>query len=117
MKSLPSLILRIHLVTQEHIGHGRIELLENIRCCGSISAAGRAMNMSYRHAWVLVDQMNRACGCAVVETQEGGKHGDGTVVTPFGLSLVARYRKIQRSVESATRNELLAPRADMGFGG
>jgi molybdate transport system regulatory protein len=75
------------------------------------------MNMSYRHAWVLVDQMNQACGCAVVETQEGGKDGGGAVLTPFGLSFVARYRKIQRSVENATRNELLALRADMGFGG
>jgi molybdate transport system regulatory protein len=61
--------------------------------------------------------MNRSCGCAVVETQEGGKHGGGAVLTPFGHSLVARYRKVQRSVESAARKELLALRADMGFGG
>ena len=111
---IPSLILRIYLDAEGHIGHGKIELLENIRSCGSISAAGRAMNMSYRHAWVLVDQMNRSCARAVVETQEGGKHGGGAVLTPFGLSLVARYRKIQHSVETAARKELLALQADLG---
>ena len=110
---IPSLILRIYLDVEGHIGHGKIELLENIRSCESISVAGRAMNMSYRHAWVLVDQMNRSCARAVVETQEGGKHGGGAVLTPFGLSLVARYRKIQRSVQSAVRKELLALQADL----
>ena len=73
-KSHPTLSLRIYL-DEGHIGHGKIELLENIRSCGSISAAGRAMNMSYRRAWLLVNEMNRMCGQAVVETHEGGKHG------------------------------------------
>ena len=108
------MILRIYLDVEGHIGHGKIELLENIRSCESISVAGRAMNMSYRHAWVLVDQMNRSCGRAVVETQEGGKHGGGAKLTPFGASLVAHYRKIERSVQTATRKELLELRADMG---
>jgi molybdate transport system regulatory protein len=49
-KSLPSLSLRIDFDVLGHIGHGKIELLENIRSCGSISAASRAMNMSYRRA-------------------------------------------------------------------
>ena len=109
-----SLILRIYLDAQEHIGHGKIELLENIRSCGSISAAGRAMNMSYRHASVLLDQMNRACGCAVVEAQEDGKHGGGAKLTLFGASLIARYRKIERLVGDATHKELLALSAEIG---
>ena len=75
LKSLPSLSLRIDLGTRKRIGPGKIQLLENIRACGSISAAGRAMNMSYRRAWLLVNEMNRMCGQAVVETREGGKHG------------------------------------------
>ena len=112
-KSHPTLSLRIYL-DEGHIGHGKIELLENIRSCGSISAAARAMNMSYRRAWLLVDDMNRIGRQAVVETQEGGKHGGGAVLTPLGLSLVARYRKIQRSVETAARKELLALQADLG---
>jgi molybdate transport system regulatory protein len=93
---------------------GKIQLLENIRFCGSISAAGRAMNMSYKRAWDLVDEINRICRRAPVERQVGGINGGGAILTPFGLSLIARYRKIERSVESAAHKELLALRADMG---
>ena len=112
--SLPSLSVRIDLDTDGRIGLGKILLLENIRACGSISAAGRAMDMSYKRAWDLVDEINRVCGRAAVERQAGGKNGGGAVLTPFGVSLVARYRKIERSAESAARKELLALRADIG---
>jgi molybdate transport system regulatory protein len=112
--SLPSLSIRIDLDAKSRIGPGKIELLENIHACGSISAAGRAMEMSYRRAWVLVDEINRICRRAAVERQVGGKHGGGAILTPFGLSLVARYRKIERSAESAAGNELLALQADIG---
>jgi molybdate transport system regulatory protein len=113
--SRPSLSVRIDLDTQARIGPGKIQLLENIRSCGSISAAGRAMNMSYKRAWDLVDEINRICKRAAVERQAGGKNGGGAVLTPFGLSLVTRYRKIQRSAESAARKELLALRADISI--
>ena len=112
--SLPSLSVRIDLNTEARIGPGKIQLLENIRACGSISAAGRAMDMSYKRAWDLVDETNRICGRAAVERQVGGKDGGGATLTSFGLSLVARYRKIERSAESVARKELLALRADMG---
>src|SRR6516165_422197 len=105
---IPSLILRIYLDAEGHIGHGKIQLLENIRSCGSISAAGRAMNMSYRHAWALVDEVNRVCKRPAVQPREGGKHGGGATLTPFGVSLVARYRKIERLVGSAVHKEMLA---------
>jgi molybdate transport system regulatory protein len=112
--SLPSLSVRIDLDTEGRIGPGKIQLLENIRACGSISAAGRAMDMSYKRAWDLVDEINRLCGREAVERQVGGRNGGGAILTPFGLSLVARYRKIERSVESAARKELFALRADIG---
>ena len=112
--SLASLSVRIDLNTGCSIGPGKIELLESIHTCGSISAAGRAMDMSYRRAWLLVDEINRICGRAAVERQVGGKNGGGAVLTPFGVSLVARYRKIKRSAESAARKELIALQADMG---
>ena len=113
--SLPSLSVRIDLATEGRIGPGKIQLLENIRSCGSISAAGRAMNMSYKRAWDLVDEINHICKRAAVERQAGGKNGGGAMLTPFGLSLVTRYRKIERSAESAARKELIALRADMGL--
>ena len=110
---LPTLSIRIDLDTDGRIGPGKIQLLETIRTCGSISAAGRAMNMSYKRAWDLVDDINRICRRAAVERQKGGKDGGGAILTPFGLSLVTRYRKIERSIESAAREELLALRADV----
>jgi molybdate transport system regulatory protein len=113
-RSLPSLSLRIDLDTEGRIGPGKIELLENIRECGSISAAGRAMNMSYKRAWDLVDEINRICRQAAVERQTGGKNGGGAMLTPFGTSLVARYRKIERDAASAVRKELAALRSDIG---
>ena len=57
--SLPSLSVRIDLDAEGRIGPGKIQLLENIHACGSISAAGRAMDMSYKRAWDLVDEINR----------------------------------------------------------
>ena len=113
-RSLPSLSLRIDLDSEGRIGPGKIALLENIRKLGSISAAGRAMDMSYKRAWDLVDEINRICRQAAVERQTGGKNGGGAVLTPFGISLVARYRKIEREAASAVRKELLGLQSDIG---
>jgi molybdate transport system regulatory protein len=113
-RTLPSLSVRIDLDSEGRIGPGKIQLLENIRTCGSISAAGRAMDMSYKRAWDLVDEINRICRQAAVERQTGGKNGGGAILTPFGMSLVARYRKIERDAASAVRKDLLALRTDIG---
>jgi molybdate transport system regulatory protein len=112
-KSLPSLSVRIDLEPEGRIGPGKIQLLENIDKCGSISAAGRAMDMSYKRAWDLVDEINRICGHAVVEPQAGGKNGGGAMLTPFGEKLVARYRKIERDAARAVHKELEALRSDI----
>jgi len=112
--SRPTLSVRIDLNAQGRIGPGKIQLLEKIRTCGSISAAGRAMGMSYKRAWDLVEEINRICRRAAVERHAGGKNGGGAMLTPFGLSLIARYRKIERSAESAARKELLALRTEIG---
>ena len=113
-RSLPSLSVRIDLDSEGRIGPGKIQLLENIRALGSISAAGRAMDMSYKRAWDLVDEINRICRQAAVERQTGGKNGGGAVLTPFGISLVARYRKIERDAAIAVRKELQALQTDIG---
>jgi molybdate transport system regulatory protein len=114
VKSLPLLSVRIDLEPEGRIGPGKIELLENIRKCGSISAAGRAMEMSYKRAWDLVDEVNRICRQAAVEPQTGGRNGGGAVLTPFGISLVTRYRKIERNAATAVRKELQALRSEIG---
>ena len=112
-KPLPSLSVRIDLDASGRIGPGKILLLEQIQRSGSISAAGRAMEMSYKRAWDLVDEVNRICRQAAVERQTGGKNGGGAVLTPFGLSLVARYRKIERDATTAARKELDALRKEI----
>ena len=112
--SLPCLSIRIDLDTERCIGPGKIQLLESILSCGSISAASRAMKMSYKRAWDLVDEINHICRRDAVERKAGGKSGGGATLTPFGLSLVTRYRKIERSAGRAARKELLALRADTG---
>src|ERR1700758_4511584 len=103
--ALPSLSVRIDLDPEGRIGPGKIRLLENINSCGSISAAGRAMNMSYKRAWDLVDEINRICRRPAVERQAGGKNGGG--------ARVARYRKIERDAARAVHKELLALKADI----
>jgi molybdate transport system regulatory protein len=111
--SFPSLRLRIDL-DKGHIGPGKIELLENIQSCGSISAAGRAMEMSYRRAWMLVENINHVFNRAAVEAHPGGKDGGGATLTPFGLKLVSNYRTIERSAERATRKQLRELLVDIG---
>jgi len=66
------------------IGYGRVVLLERIREHGSISAAARSMEMSYRHAWKLVDSMNRQSRSPVVEKTTGGRGGGGAMLTDAG---------------------------------
>jgi molybdate transport system regulatory protein len=111
--SLPFLSIRIHFDSEGRIGPGKIELLESIRACGSISAAGRAMDMSYKRAWGLVNEIDRVCGQSAVKRIMGGKSGGGAVLTPFGLSLIDCYRKIERAASDTARKELQALRSDI----
>jgi molybdate transport system regulatory protein len=110
---VPSLSIRVDLDTERRIGPGKITLLEAIHSFGSISAGGRAIGMSYKRAWDLVDEINRICGRPAVECQKGGRHGGGAMLTPFGLTLVARYRRIEQSVGGTVRQELLQLWADI----
>ena len=73
------------------LGYGRVVLLERIREHGSISAAARSMQMSYRHAWKLVDSMNRQSRQVVVEKSTGGRGGGGAILTEAGEKAVAAF--------------------------
>ena len=74
------------------LGYGRVVLLERIRELGSISAAARSMEMSYRHAWKLVDSMNAQSTSPVVEKSTGGQGGGGAVVTATGEQAIAAFK-------------------------
>lgn len=71
-----------------YLGYGRVVLLERIRDFGSISAAARSMKMSYRHAWKLVDSMNRQSRSPVVEKSTGGRGGGGAMLTEAGIRAI-----------------------------
>ena len=90
------------------IGPGKVALLEAIRDTGSITAAARALGMSYRRAWLLVDETNRCLIGPAVETASGGPQGGGTVLTPLGTRLVRRYRALERETAAAVRRSLRA---------
>ena len=76
-------------------GPERIGLLDAIAEHGSITAAARALGMSYKAAWDAVDLMNRIAGAALVAGSAGGRGGGGARLTERGARLVASYRLLQ----------------------
>jgi molybdate transport system regulatory protein len=76
------------------LGYGRVVLLERIAEFGSISKAARSMEMSYKHAWDLVDSMNRQAAEPLVETASGGKGGGGTKLTAAGRRAIDLFRGV-----------------------
>lgn len=100
------LTLRVDLGPDHAIGPGKIKLLEAIGDTGSISQAGRALGMSYRRAWLLVDDLNKCFRQPVVSAQTGGSRGGGAVLTAFGAKLVEQYRAIEREAHAATARRL-----------
>lgn len=100
--------LRLYFDGESWLGPGKIELLERIAEAGSIAAAGRSMNMSYKRAWDLVAEMNRIFGQPVVTAQMGGKRGGGAALTDLGRELIARFRTIEASSAAAAEDEIAA---------
>jgi molybdate transport system regulatory protein len=100
--------LRIDLTPTSAVGPGKIELLEHIEKTGSISAAGRAMDMSYRRAWLLVDELNGLFKERVAKAGSGGRAGGGTALTPFGRELVRRHRAMETDAHAALGKHLTA---------
>ncbi|TRB04721.1 LysR family transcriptional regulator [Agrobacterium tumefaciens] len=99
-------VLRIDFPPGERLGHGKIELMELIVETGSISAAGRAMDMSYRRAWLLVDALNHMFTQPVIESQRGGKQGGGAVLTAFGAEVLERYRGMEKRMNEVLRQDI-----------
>lgn len=100
--------LRIYKGDSIAIGPGKVALLEAIAETGSISAAARQLGMSYRRAWVLIDETNRSLAAPAVNTSAGGAHGGGTALTDVGVELVTRYRAIENTARLAAATDIAA---------
>jgi molybdate transport system regulatory protein len=92
------------------IGPGKIGLLEGIERTGSLSAAARALGMSYRRAWLLLHATNKGFHDPVVELSVGGKDGGGTRLTDFGRQLIADYRGFEAAVDALAVKSFTAVR-------
>ena len=97
----PSLRIRIVFGEDAMLGPGKADLLERIRDTGFIAAAGRAMSMSYKRAWMLVDDMNRAFRDPLVDSTRGGAKGGGARLTEAGETVLAHYRKLEEIMAEA----------------
>lgn len=105
---MAKLSIRIDFGPELRIGPGKIQLLEHIAALGSIAAGGRALGMSYRRAWELVDELNGIFGRPVVSPKSGGKQGGGAALTPLGLALISRYRAIELAANGAAQAQMEA---------
>ena len=102
------LTLRVDLDEDRAVGPGKIRLLEAIRNTGSITKAGIVLGMSYRRAWLLVEDMNNCFREPVVAAHAGGRRGGGAALSPFGKNLIDQYRAIEAEAHSATAVRLRA---------
>lgn len=103
---MTNLIVRIDLGTHGRLGPGKLMLLQKVEQLGSISAAGRAMNMSYRQAWGLIDQLNHAFLEPVVISQTGGRSGGGAQLTDFGKLLLTHCGAIIANAKKTSQPHL-----------
>lgn len=99
--------LRVLLAEEIALGPGKAELLQAIQTTGSISAAGRAMDMSYRRAWLLVDAMNRCFVEPLVDTAKGGSQGGGARLTLLGEQVLGIYRQMQDEARAVAEPHFL----------
>ncbi len=102
------LSMRLDLTSGDRIGPGKIALLEAIRTTGSISAAARQLGMSYRRAWLLVEELNNAFRHPAVASAVGGRAGGGAVLTPTGEQVIELYRSIEGIARTSAREEFRA---------
>jgi molybdate transport system regulatory protein len=102
------LSIRLDLASGDRIGPGKIALLEAIAKAGSISGAARLLGMSYRRAWLLVEELNLALRAPAVVAATGGQHGGGAALTEVGERIIDLYRAIEGHARSSASEEFRA---------
>jgi len=111
---MPQLSIHIDFEDEGQLEPRTVALLETIVREGSISAAGRALNISYKQAWERVAEVNRTFDQPLVRAQPGGATGGGAIVTERGHELIHYYRSLERKALSATTGHLRAMQAAAG---
>jgi len=108
VREMPNTRMKIQIVLPDgsRLGPGKIALLEFIDAEGSLSRAAKRMNMSYRHAWLYMRQINEAFADPAVLTPEGGHGGRPAQLSEFGRSLIGQYRKLEEETRSAAASRL-----------
>ena len=100
------LTLRLDVGGRPTLGPGKARLMELIDETGSISAAGRAMGISYRYAWTLVDSLNASFAAPLIAARPGGAGGGGATLLPLGAEVVRLYRALEQGAANAGLAEL-----------
>ncbi|WP_213233281.1 winged helix-turn-helix domain-containing protein [Caballeronia sp. NK8] len=88
------------------LGPGKVSLLEAVHKHGSISAAARSLDMSYRRAWLLIDELNRSLKSPATISEQGGQSGGGCVLTPVGESIIRLYRDVETQAQAACAGQI-----------
>jgi len=104
----PAVRFRVDFNPGCSIGAGKIALLEQVARSGSLSGAARALGMSYRRAWLLLDDMNRSFDSHVARASVGGVGGGGVTLTEFGQQLIDEFRTLQSGLQALTSARLRA---------
>jgi molybdate transport system regulatory protein len=107
-KTRPEVRFRMRIHDGDHVavGPGKIELLEAVHEHGSISAAARSLGMSYRRAWLLIDELNRSLKSPATMSEQGGQSGGGCTLTPVGETIVRLYRDVEIQAQRACAKQI-----------
>lgn len=95
----------INVNHQGYLGIGRIQLLEKIAECGSMNKAAKEMQMSYKKAWKLIDELNEMFEEPLVIKVQGGKSGGGSQVSAKGMEVIANFRAFEKRFEAFLLSE------------
>jgi len=105
---MAGLFLRIPIGDAGNLGPGKARLLELIEETGSIRAAASKIKMSYRRAWLLVQDIEKIFGGPVLDKKTGGKSGGGASLNSRGRDIVRHYRTAERRTARAIKAEMEA---------
>ncbi|WP_424067937.1 winged helix-turn-helix domain-containing protein [Paraburkholderia sp.] len=107
-KASPEVRFRMRIRKGETValGPGKVDLLEAVREHGSISAAARSLDMSYRRAWLLIDELNQSLKSPATVSEQGGQSGGGCVLTPVGENIVRLYREVEAQAQKSCAKQI-----------